>query len=144
MKALSKEATAILQEILTDINNTGDHKKLDSNPSFMPLYVECVGTINLGKLYSLAHYGKLCGDPMKDPEMTFLKRELPDRVQFYPFSFQNDYAGYYREGVSIIRFDKQVVNQKAQAEQVKFAEIWLRNIQEQQLIKVPETTHHQP
>lgn len=129
MKALSPKATAIMLEILTGIEESGDAKKLDSERGFMPLHVEWIGVTGLGKLFSLAHYGKMNGDLMKDPEMVFLKTE---NGNFFPASFTNDYAGFYREGIQFI--DSELLNllPKEQADQAEFAEIWLENIKEQQ------------
>lgn len=133
MKALSPKATAIILEVLAGINDVGDHKKLDSNPVFMPLVVECIGATESGTMYSLAHYGELNNDLMKDPEMTFLMQDGVEGKKFYAASFANDYAGHYRESINLARGLIVGVVEKEQESQTNFAELWLDNIKAQQL-----------
>jgi len=138
MKPLSPEVTAVMQEILSGISNVGDTKKLDNNPTFMPLFVECIGTCKEGKLFSLAHYGVLNGDPMRDPDMVFLERITPTATHYYPVSYRNDYAGYFQECI-VFEENRSLVNIPEYLNALQFAEMWLNNIRQQQLKIEPIT-----
>lgn len=135
MKPLSPTATAIMQEILSGISNVGDHKKLNNNPSFMPLCVECIGTCREGKLFSLAHYGLLNGDAMRDPEMVFLERITPGGFYYYPVNYRNDYAGYFQECI-VFEENRSLVNIPEYLNALQFAEMWMENIRQQQSLTV--------
>ena len=136
MKQLSHTATAIMQEILTGITEVGDSKKIDNNSSFMPLFVECIGSCDQGKIYSLAHYGELNGDAMRDPEMTFLEAKTPEEPKYFPVHYQNDYAGYYREAIYFVDNKPTYSNLQTCIDQCQFAEMWLKNINQQQFATV--------
>jgi hypothetical protein len=59
-------------------------------PGFMWLVIEHIGTgPRGGELVSVAHYGELNGDPMRDPEIVF---EVAGG-QWHPVSIQQDYLG---------------------------------------------------
>ncbi|KAB1154207.1 hypothetical protein F7018_14625 [Tenacibaculum aiptasiae] len=44
--------------------------------------------------YSFAHYGKLNGDLMADPEMCFLLIQNKSDNVIFPYSYKNDYMGF--------------------------------------------------
>jgi len=62
------------------------HLKI-KNPPYMDLVIEKVDS----KQVSVAHYGEMNGDLMRDPEVVF---RLPDWTPLY---IQQDYLGVYRE-----------------------------------------------
>jgi hypothetical protein len=66
------------------------------NPPYMPLVIEAVpGCGPLGyPAISVAHYGELNGDPMRDPEMCFEVSKVPlSPVELVPYYWRNDYVG---------------------------------------------------
>lgn len=128
MKALDQEAKAIFEVMLSKLEN--GYLKLDSDNSYMPAIMEDIGEVTgYGKLYSIAHYGKLNGDAMRDPDMTFVEKD----GDYYPVSFRNDYMGVDQY---VFRFDDEgnvtAINYKLQRELTSFANLWLRNIKDQQ------------
>lgn len=147
MKAISKEASAILEAMISDLVELGDSKKIDNaNGSYMPVHVERIGENRFGVMFSVAHYGEQCGDLMRDPEMIFLARHgymidnpkaQPDQLYFFPIYFRNDYMGIERfsvefdEADSIIRYDR-----REQRDEAIFANTWMANIKEQQEIAI--------
>jgi len=135
MKPLSPNATAIMQELLSGMSHVGASKKINNSPSFMPLCVECIGTSKEGKLFSLAHYGLLNGDTMRDPEIVFLEQITPDGFYYYPVNYRNDYAGYFSEGI-IFEDNKTMVYPKEYADMLSFSEMWMENIRQQQSLTV--------
>lgn len=99
----------------------------------MPLSVELINKIEAGEVWSLAHYGEQNGDLMADPMMDFLV--TPSQF-VYPICFRNDYAGIYDEAVYFEggRLSKYCFSTYNSLR--SFSEIWLRNIEQQQLLKV--------
>jgi hypothetical protein len=92
---------------------TGDvYIKLEKSGGLMDVVIEKIADDRV----SFAFYGKLNGDVMRDPELTFViseqlkynaKKGTMDKVVYLiPESFQNDYVGVYDE-VYYIK-DKQV------------------------------------
>ena len=128
MHAIGKDAKAVMATVVGRL--VDGYVKLDNAPgSFMPLVVEKVMDLpGFEAVYSLAHYGKLNGDLMADPEMTF--GELDG--EFYPLSFRNDYLGFYQEVMSYQDGHEPVCNERLQKELADFAAMWLRNIKFQQ------------
>ena len=133
MKSLSIEATEIFKNLISLANKNEGHIKIQNDDSFMPVIVERLDEIDFGGQravnYSIAHYGKLNGDLMADPEVTFIF--LPGIDKVYPSSFTNHYAGAYRECL-FLDGEKWKINAKEQADQAFFAEQWMNNIKDQQ------------
>jgi hypothetical protein len=127
MKAVNKQAKKVL-DYLRDHMEDG-HLKISNSPAFMPVYFEQVG----GEIYSMAHYGECNGDLMADPEMEILYRG----GEWYPISFCNHYAGSYRIAVTF-KSDGSIesVDLREQAGATDFMNIWVRNICEQQQLKI--------
>ena len=90
----------------------------------------CVERIGVN-LYSLAHYGEMNGDAMRDPEMTFL---LGADGRWYPVYFRNDYVGREDEAADVdpIVGTWTWTRPRMQASMVEFATLWLGNLAEQQ------------
>ncbi len=127
MKPLNKTATKIF---MTIIENAGEHKTFDNKPGFMPLHVEKLYTVDVGSVYSFAHYYKLNGDMMKDPDMEFI---VTKAGQIFPKMFQMDAPPIYEE--SIFYNEKWKVRPALQKQHVSFANMWFTNIKAQQNIK---------
>lgn len=139
MKFLSKQTAEIFNAIIRRMGDQ-DYLKLDSDNGFMPLIVEKVGVTKVSNLpmlkISLAHYYELNGDLMADPEMLFLYSSAEPGM-IIPFYYKND--GIAFETVSLSFDENGNVNgikSKMQADQTAFAEMWLRNIKEQQEIQL--------
>jgi len=127
MKPLDEKATAIFRRLTEGLTKLGDHRKLDNAPGFMPVSVELVSRVPWGTIFAVAHYYEQCGDLMADPDMMFLVSK--DGV--CPMTYQQDNMGIYHEAVSVEGGELHV-NTTRQAELVEFANLWMRNIEEQQ------------
>ncbi len=117
---------------LTAGMTVSDHKKLDNaEGTFMALHVECIGRCNLGPIVSLAHYYEQHGDLMRDPEMLFIQAEDGG---YYPVEIWQDAVNSHSVGVQIEDGDAVSIDETEQADMTMFAEVWLKNIWEQQRI----------
>ena len=140
---MTDQQTVHLKTILTPVCGTGigvldtltegltsieDHTIFENASAFMPVSVECIGAVEYGKLYSVAHYYKQNGDLMRDPEIVFLK---DCAAQYYPISYQQDGLGLYQE---VVRFEGDIINvqTKTQKSIARFCTTWMANIYEQQ------------
>lgn len=137
-KALNAHAQAVFEQLTRDLT-LGAALKLDAaKGSYMAVHVEQLTE----RHYSVAHYHEQNGDQMADPEMTFYRCE---HGKVFPCSYQQDSLGIYRMGLEIT--DLGIVegeNPKEQADQADFANIWMKNIAEQQRLTVsvpPEEAH---
>jgi hypothetical protein len=136
---LEGKAFKIFKEIIKGVNEENPGKKIDNNSAFMPVHVELVNTIDLGtkrcKMFSIAHYFEQNGDLVPDPEMVFLQypngNTLPMSIQ-HPFKMPTVVVKVIPEtGLS---FD--TTNQE---ELLVFTKMWMKNISNQQGIKIKET-----
>lgn len=110
MKVLDKEAEAIFRKLLEILGEEEEREYLkidNSNGVYMPLSIQKLDNNRV----ALAHYGKQNGDLMADPDMEFEIGE--DYIK--PLTYQNDYMGYFTDNPD-----------------TEFANMWLRNIKEQQ------------
>jgi len=139
MRKLNQKSTAIFNKLTEGLNEPGDHKKIDNtNGSFMPVVIEHIGTMEWqGKYidsFSIAHYFKQNGDLMQDPEMTFYS------INGYVFpAYFLQAGGCFPSGrleqESIGRnpeSGKWWVKNKTQADHTSFANVWMKNIKQQQ------------
>jgi len=132
VKAINKASRKIMDILTSGLGKVGDHKKIDNTPgAFMPVHVELIGTMGEGHLYSIAHYWvHPSGDLMADPEMLFWRHV---DGAYFPTYFKQD-GGPFVEQRSVY-FENgrpSEINPDAQADQADFAEMWMRNIKEQQ------------
>ena len=134
MKALNKEATAIMEKLYKRLTPENQHHiKLDNGRGFMPVYLETLNTKELGglgkvKFISMAHYYEQNGDLMRDPDVVFMRTRFG---AYYPISFQQDNMGIYQEPV-VIDEGSFMVQKKLQASLSSFSNQWLKNIKMQQ------------
>lgn len=138
MKTLNKTATKIFLKLVEMAkNNEDNYIKIDNTAGvFMPLLVEKVGNIEDYECFSLAHYGEQNGDLMADPEMCFLLAQNEQNAIVIPCSFRNDYMGINRENILVENGKLKGIRHKAVVGNVKFANMWLVNIKNQQSLKV--------
>ena len=94
------------------------HLRLD-NPPYLPLVIERQGLI-----ISVAHYGELNGDAIRDPELTF---RWPDWV---PTSITQDPVGRYAEALSVVD-GRTMVRPRLLRDLRSFANTWARNLRHQ-------------
>jgi hypothetical protein len=110
--------------------------KLDNAPNiFTPLTLEIFTPHEI----SLCHYSELNSDLMRDPEMVFFKDMSGD---YWPTYYRNDWLGIektcaYPDGVGYEAFCYTDEDRQEQADQCKFARVWLKNIVAQQNLKIP-------
>ena len=74
------------------VNENGTYAKFTAN-GYMDLVIENIGYNDFegNPVYSIAHYGEMNGDVMRDPEMTFSVNY--EEKSILPLSFRNDYMG---------------------------------------------------
>jgi hypothetical protein len=78
---------------------------------------------------SVAHYGELNGDLMRDPEMCF-EFGFAGSPHLNPFYYRNDYVGV-EQWSRFITEDRYVCHMQLHAEQEQFARLWDRNLRQQ-------------
>ena len=130
VKPLNKKSQAIFDDIISDMDLIKNHKKIENSKAFMPLVVERLQVYDWGVFYSFCHYFKQNGDMCQDPEMLFIKHK---NGKVFAAMFQQAIPPVYEEGVF---FDMDSgawkVNKRMQADHTSFANMWLKNIKEQQ------------
>jgi len=140
---LNKQATEIFNALISKVNGNGYVKIDNTNGVFMPLSIDLLQT-NVdfagarANIYALAHNYEQNGDLVPDPDMTFAAVETG---QIYPLTIQN-YFGY-KEAIFVKNGDW-VVNKRELKDQVSFANMWLKNIKDQQGIKPAKTAKNTP
>jgi curved DNA-binding protein CbpA len=128
---LNQAAKKIMLKILSVMESKGDatYRKFDnSEGTFMPLSVEIIGETKMGREISLAHYYEQNGDLMADPEMIFLEVE----GEFYPAYYKQDGLGLEKYSIKYDREKMIGYNRALQKDQTQFANMWLKNIKQQQ------------
>lgn len=133
---LSKHAERVFRNAIAKIPADKGHVIIgEQGGAYMPLHVECVGSIKHGtpgneiayKLYSMAHYYEQNGDLMSDPEMVF---EDIGEHGMIPVSYKQDALGIYNE---VYAFDANTgcvsgVRLKLRQDLVRFANAWAKNL----------------
>jgi len=143
MKKINQLATEIFSQILEKMG-TQTHFKFYS-PGCPTLTVEklyrIVTELGEGTLYSLCHYGKLNGDPMREPEMCFLvidsRIEPTDYKNLHvcPQMFHSDSYGIYEESIEIENSAIICFWPLCQQKHCLFANHWLLLIREHGYLK---------
>ena len=132
MKQLNKKASQIFNQLVR-IMDDQDHVKIDkTNETFMPVVLERLAETEIHghkvDVFSLAHYFEQNGDLVPDPDMVFFRFvDYPEKI--LPGTFQNQMS--YKEAIWLDG-DRWKYNPKEQADQVSFANMWLKNIKHQQ------------
>ncbi len=133
MNKVNSKTKNVLDVLLAMCEANDGHIKIDNAAgAYMAL---CVETTH-NNCMSVAHYGEQNGDLMRDPDMVFWRSP---EGEWFPVSFQNDYAGVYHE--SVVEWVDGVPRSfkpRMQADQAKFAEMWMMNLVEQQQLVVPQ------
>ena len=131
MKAINAKAQAVMDKLTQGLNKPGESRKVDNTQgAFMAVCVEQVAETYLGPIYSIAHYYQQNGEPMRDPDMEFIRGF---DSQYYPISFWQDGGIPRRDEVLDWEGDRiKGIRQKLQEDLADFANMWMRNIKEQQ------------
>jgi hypothetical protein len=113
----------------------GLYLKID-NPPYMELVIEAIdesGPCGLPAI-SVAHYGELNGDAMRDPEMCF---ELVTvcGLELSAFYYRNDYAGI-EQWSRFIREGQYAFHTQLHREHERFAALWDKNLNAQRFVEV--------
>ena len=128
---VSREGFEVILRILSMMKD--GYVKLDSKRGYMPLVVEQVDSFHFHErefsIISFAHYGECQGDLMADPEMLFFI--CKDEGFAFASYYKNDWVGLEQHSV-IPDDDKLLWNKQLQKSHADFAELWLKNIREQQ------------
>lgn len=131
VKQLNKNATKIFNKIVKMMNDEGYIKINNSEGIFMPLSAEKIDKVSHGELISFAHYFEQNGDLVQDPEMIFL---VLNEDMIFPVSIQHSF-GRLIEGIVFENGELKGVYPNQQEDMTSFANMWLKNIKEQQGIK---------
>ena len=132
---VNKSAKKVLEQLTEGLVKIEDHRKVSTSEAFMPVCVELIGFLYENPVFSVAHYFEQNGDLMADPEMTFGRSK---GGEFAPFSFKQDSLGIFKE--SVIHSptegdpDRFLIDPVMQRDQATFANVWMRNIKEQQFL----------
>ena len=130
MKAINQRAKKVMDKLTGYIDGANDHKTIDNTKgTFMPVHVEHISKCNLGQIFSIAHYYEQNGDLMRDPDMEFVKA---GDGEYYPVSFWQDSPLKRDEAVEWKDGEITGIRPKLQAELATFANMWMKNIKEQQ------------
>lgn len=114
------------------------------NPPWMRLVIEIVsGPLPSGAYeVSVAHYGEQNGDPMRDPEITFLVGQSALGWEWSPLTFTNDYLGLYQVACEYDPLGLQRVKDARLLRELEdFARQWDANIAHQGFVEVFERRH---
>jgi hypothetical protein len=82
---------------------------------------------------SVAHYGELNGDAMRDPEMCF-ELGFAAGPHLDPFYYRNDYVGV-EQWSRFINEDRYVCHIQLHTEHQRFATLWDKNLRQQGFVE---------
>ena len=101
------------------------------NPPYTPLVIEALGRYGPWGLpaLSVAHFGELNGDLMRDPEMCF-ELSFADGPDLNPFFYRNDYIGCEQWSRAILGTDY-AYKCEVHRQHVSFAKVWDRKLRSQ-------------
>ena len=98
----------------------------------MPVSVEQIFENEKYRIFSVAHYYEQNGDLMADPEMCFIN--LKAVGSYLPSYFKQDGIGLEQDSIVMENGEIKGYRAKMQADHTSFANMWLRNIKNQQNI----------
>lgn len=104
------------------------------NPPYMALVIEAIGAGPCGlSAISVAHYGEMNGDTMRDPEMCFeLVKPVASKLYLDPYCWRNDYVAIEQWSRSIVQ-GRYVASIGLHSQHERFAADWDRNLKVQGL-----------
>lgn len=136
MKHLTQSAAQVFRILVEGLKNPGDARKIDNaDGAFMAVHVDFIHANEHGQHFAIAHHYLQQGDVMNDPEMVFLLTTADNQV--YPLTFRQD-GGLPIDQVAATADDGESIrfNQKLQSDLTSFANMWMKNIKEQQGLNV--------
>lgn len=135
MTPLTQRATKVFKQLVADLKQPGDSKKIDNtNGVFMAVHVDFIAVNEHGRHYAVAHYYEQYGDLMADPEMTFLYSAVDGQV--YPLTFRQDSFPAVNQVAATAEAGESIkCSLKVQQDIARFANLWLKNINAQQGLK---------
>lgn len=122
-------------QYLTEAARTGERQavKINNDSTYMPVCVEIIFSTSEYEHVSICHYGEMNGDLMAYPEMVFF-HDKKENVA-YPGYYLNHYAGIEQISLQYDDYGKPVgVRRAMQRGQADFANMWMKNIDEQQAL----------
>jgi hypothetical protein len=90
---------------------------------------------------SVAHYGELNGDAMRDPEMCF-ELGFAAGPHLDPFYYRNDYVGV-EQWSRFINEGRYVCHIQLHVEHQRFAALWDKNLRQQGFVEAFARQRHQ-
>jgi hypothetical protein len=125
-----------MDTVLKIIREAGGLDKADylniENPPFMRLVIEVLPERGPDghRVVSIAHYGELNGDPMRDPEICAEIVDNGAAFELWPFYFRNDYVGIeersrWRDGDELVCLPRKTSELRA------FMKLWDANLRAQ-------------
>ncbi|HVV49890.1 MAG TPA: hypothetical protein VHO06_09540 [Polyangia bacterium] len=147
MRKLGNRAARIFLHLVDGLA-AGDAKKFDDpGPGFMPVSVDCLTRerkgadgADAGGLYAVAHRFEVNGDLVPDPDVEFYvvadptdplgRAVYPTAIDHPPPFGYRRYVDFGSDGMP------QAVNRRGQADLARFCDGWMKNIAQQQGIKV--------
>ena len=129
MKTLNATATKTLKTMI-EMMEDGYIKIDNTNGSFMPVSVEQIFENEKFKQISISHYYEQEGDLLANPEMIVIFEKASGL--FIPSYFKQDNLGVEQESVIMNLGEIVGVRTKMQVDHAIFANIWLKNIKQQQ------------
>ena len=129
MKTLNTTATITLNKLVSMIESNSI--KIDnSDGTFMPVSVEEIFNNEKYKVFSVAHYYEQNGELLADPEMVFIYHRV--LKAYMPCYFKQENIGIEQNSVIFENGEIMGIRTKMQADHTEFANMWLRNIKNQQ------------
>jgi len=132
MKAINAKSERILRALIAKLDADG-YAKVDAGDGYMPVSIERIGTVAMGDIFSIAHYGESNSDLMADPEMTVL---VTANAGCYPLSYRNDFAGVDQNVIEWEDGKIKGYRPKLQRDLASFFGQWMSNVQQQQGLKL--------
>lgn len=131
MKPINKAAQKTFEKLTAGLANY-ESRKIKNNDAFMAVSVQHLQDTAIGQIFSVSHYYTQNGDLMADPDMTFLKSNVDDRV--YPMSFRQDGGFPINQQSVILNEDgtSYTFRPRTQRDHATFAGQWMKNIKNQQ------------
>lgn len=129
-KHLNEKATKIMDCLTEGLTEDSSHKKIgEPNSAFMQVSIEFLCNLEVGELYTVAHYYEQNGDLMSDPRMEFIK----NNGKYFPSYFRQDgFPGADEESIYPDETGKMKVLPSTQNKHTVFANQWMLNIKNQQ------------
>lgn len=128
MRTINKTAQRTLDALTAGLV-VGEARTLDAAPdAYMSLHVERISET----CYSLAHYYKQNGDLVPDPEGVFFRSE----IGWLPVEL-TQCTGRRTVALTIEGGQPDRFNPRAIGELASFANMWLKNVRQQQGVRLP-------